>query len=265
MKGLIFNELGLCLKKRNLYLFFMIQLVIILSIVNVYNNSKEGIIEVTRIDGFLGVCGGSNRIFLLGPYVQWILKVSIIFIICEDVMGFKEGFDTMMLTRVESKIKWWLGKVITIFIIVLSYSILICIEGDILSMIVLGKANYISQYTRCYYPNILNFNNSFLMLKFTVFIILTTGVFAVVTLVNSIGILFNSNRSHLFIMIFLLILEVAYNSKLISRMFSPISFASTLDLNGGLKEYVSQIMFNIFISFISILTSIFLLLKKDLK
>ncbi|MFX0549700.1 hypothetical protein ACOAKC_10245 [Hathewaya histolytica] len=265
MKGLVLNELYLYIKKKNLYLLGVIQIIILISIYMVYSSSNAELLRTNYIDGVLRVCGGIEKEFFLIYFCQWFIILGILIAISQNNAEIKDDFDLMILIRAESRIKWWTSKLLSLAIVVFIYVLLLLLEGYILSIIIFKNTPSFSKYSSIYYPNISEFQGSFYTLQAIVITIITTGFLAISTLFQTISVAFNNNkRCYTTLIVVTIILGMLYNKGLIPRQLSPMHYASSIDINPNIKSYISYISFNLVVFLGSSFIGGILVGKKDI-
>lgn len=257
MNRSILNELFLSFKKKNIYLFCILTFLILMKVYNLNISQKLENIDSSYLDSIIKIYGGIEKNALLPNLIYWISLITLLLILTRSTNEILYGFDIMILSRSNSKIKWWLSKVISSILITITYSLFIVITSYILSYVIL-KNNNLSKLI--YYPNL----GSPLKLLILSICILTTGCICIITLFQFINLIFDNNpKSYIILIIISIILCVLYENNFISRLLSPLYYPSLLDLNYNIKEILSSIVFNILSTFVNICISTIIIIKKD--
>ncbi|MBX4263006.1 hypothetical protein, partial [Clostridium estertheticum] len=176
----------------------------------------------------LKVCGGIDKIFYLPNLFQWILLIGILLLLVQSSTSIIGGFDTLLLMRAGSKLRWWIAKVVSLLIITFIFTIMLILITKIISNVAFPSLNKWSQYTYLYYPKIFASSISPHKMEFIIFCVLLTGFIAITTLFQTINLIFNKYaNSYVVILILCIMLGVLYMQGIIPRVLSPINYPST--------------------------------------
>lgn len=264
MKRLILNQLYSCYKKRNFYVLVILCLNILLQLYAlIHTNNIDSVTAITT-DGILKVCGGlEKKVYLLNLF-QWMLLIGILLLLVQFSTSIIGGFDTFLLIRSGSKLRWWIAKVISLILINFIFTIILMFITKIISYVALPHINNWSTYTSLYYPNIYASNIDPNKMELIIFCILITGFIALTTLFQTINLVFNNYlNSYIVILILCIMLGVLYMHGIIPRILSPINYPSTLDIVPNIKSYLKNIETNIILSLIFIVISLIVVTAKD--
>lgn len=263
MNKIIKNQLYLLFKKKNVYIFFIIICLILMQIYNVYINQTVENINATYLDSILKIYGGIYKNTSILNIVYWILLIILLFILTENYNGIFYGFDIMLLSRSDSKAQWWISKIITSLIITVIYAFTIIILSKLLSHIVF-KSDYLTEYGKIYYPNIDLDMISSIKIQLFLIGIFVTGFLSIITLFQILNLLFNNNvQSYVIFIIISIVLVILYQNNLIPRLLSPLYYPSILNLNTNTDNIFICILANILLTFINIIISTIIVIKKD--
>lgn len=169
----------------------------------------------------------------------------------------------MILSRFNSKTKWWILKVLSSLLVTILYSILIISLSKLLSHIIF-ESNISTSYAEIYYPNIDISLISPIKIEILLMFIFITGYISIITLFQIVNLLFNNTaQSYIFFVVLSVELAVLYKNNLIPRLFSPLYYPSILNLQSNISDILSCIGSNIILSVINIFISTIIINKKD--
>lgn len=264
MKSLIINQIYYSIRKKYMYLLMIPILIIIAQSYELYNiNNIEGI-NVIYADGILNICGGVYKNFLLIKLITWLILTITLLMITQSTTCIMSGFDILLLTKAESKLKWWASKVISLIIITLLYSFFILILSKVIFSIFFTNAQVWSNYSKVYYPNIYNSTMKPREIEFMLTSVFVTGFIALTTLFQTLNSLLNNTvKAYISIFIVFIILSILYSNNLLIRALSPFNYPSILDMDCNVVTYARNIIFNILVSIINIIVSFGSIIKKD--
>ncbi|MBZ9637646.1 hypothetical protein [Clostridium sp. FP1] len=264
MKQLIINELYSCYKKRNAYGIVILCLSILLQVYMLISTKNIEKVDAISTDGILKVCGGLKKNFFLPNLSQWMLLIGIMLLIVHFSTSIIGGFDTLLLMRAGSKLRWWIAKVVSLLIINFIFTIMLILITKIISNVAFPSINKWSQYTYLYYPNMYASSINPYKMEIIIFCILLTGFIALTTLFQTINLIFNKYaNSYIVILTLCIILGVLYMQGIIPRILSPINYPSTIDISPNIGSYLKSIGMNIVLFLINIIVSIVVVTHND--
>lgn len=266
MGTLILNELYVCINKKTIYFWLLIQFVILCPIYFVYSSSSSEGIEATTLEAALNVFGGLSKKHTILSLAFWLSIIVMLMIISYNITNVLYGFDVMLITRCGSKTKWWLSKVIAIIIINVIYSLVVIVSTKAISIIFLKNVDQLSPYSQIYYEHIYESSISPVYLKICVIAILITGFMAINTLFQNFNIIFfNSSKAYVCALIVSIFLLALYSKGAIPRWMSPLNYPSILDLDGDKDIYLHSIIFNLVLTLFNIIIGLIIINRKDYK
>ena len=266
MKSLIYNEFCMCFNRKNLKILLIVLGYIFLEVYSLYSINSIENMHAIDTDGVLRVCSGINESFSILNIMKWSFLVVILICICSNNIMIVSGFDIMLLTRVSSKGKWWICRIISLIIINLFYALFVLLTSKLLFFIVFKSGNRWSDYTNIYYKNIFNSNISPIKLEIIMFFILLTGLMCLTTLFQTVSIIFNNNlKVYVMLIIISLGLFILCEQGTIPRVMSPFTYPSIDNITFHNYGYIKSLLSNLILTVINVLVSLFIVINKDFK
>ncbi|MBV4438233.1 hypothetical protein [Clostridium tyrobutyricum] len=264
MKNLILNQIYST--RKNILLVIILLLFLDSSqLVFMLNDAKLNNVTASQLDFLIRIGGGIQQNFNLFQYIKWIIVICTLLLLVENINNTNKGLDLMLISRTDSRFKWWSSKIIALILLNIFYVVLFFGMQKLISMIFLPSTNIWSSYLKIYY---LKFYNSSLAPKeFQIIIlgILLTGFIAISTLFQTINLIFSSNEKVFIIaVIVFLISGVLYMNRSVPRVLSPLNYSSTMDILPNIQCYARSIFLNIILIIVNVTAGYLVVRKKSI-
>ncbi len=229
-----------------------------------YNSSIENI-TVNIWDFLLLSVGGLGTMASLWDYLGWISLIVPIILFVHHLREANRSLDLFMFVRSSSRLFWWLAKVITLAIIVVVYSLLLFLVHLLMGVFFFSYSIEWSSYTAEMYPQLIDLNLGPIAVFSFIFFLFVSGLLAFSMIAQTLSLFWqNTVVVYVVFLITSVVLGKLYLTETLSRVISPLHYASFVDLIPKLSESWTYIGINLGICLIAILISIWKLRNANI-
>ena len=252
MKQLIRINLSLMFKTKAILLTaFVFILLSVFQAITMLNYSDH---LDTSIGGyFLLSMGGVLINDNLSRQLAWIGAVIPILFYIYHLIGFAGSYDIFILTRLQSRFRWWKAKFVSMTILVVFYGVWLSFIHLVVGVFFFSIKNNWGTLIENQLSFVFNLQQSALQINFLALLAFLSGTLAYCALAQCFALLFrNSHVYYVGVMIATVLLFGFYSQGLIVRYLSPLNYSSLLDVlqteSQGLRAANDFTLYNVIIS-----------------
>ncbi|MHB8061076.1 MAG: hypothetical protein ACYDG2_00370 [Ruminiclostridium sp.] len=267
MKQLVRINLSLLLKPKAMLLttlvFILLSVFQALTLINYSNDMSTNI-----GDYFLLSMGGVLIHDNLSRQLAWIGTVIPILFYIYHLVGFAGSYDVFILTRLQSRLRWWKAKFVSMMILVVLYGVWLSFIHFIVGIGFFPIEQNWGTLIENQLSFIFNLQQSASQINFLALLTFLSGTLAFCSLVQCFALLFrNSHVYYVDVMIASVLLFGFYSQGLIARFLSPLNYSSLLDLlqteNQGLRSTNDFILYNMIIFILCFILGLIFIRKSN--
>lgn len=222
-------------------------------------------VEVTVADSMLRIFGGLGQTYDFTTFTNWLLILLPIVLLIQISDCPWEGLHTLLVNRIDFRVKWWLAKSASMIFMIVFYQLLLFSVTAFISSFVFQTENKWTGYTMLYDSGIYEAGIPAQTMIIILLLFFLTGGMTLTLLLSALNFImdYDSKKISITIIMFIVLAILAING-VVPRYLSPFLYTSTLDIVPMYFTYWMNLSVNIGVLTICLLIGCLLSIRKQL-